>query len=82
MLSENTALKISNLLNIDVKGYSYAINKSAIKHIIKRHGANGEHDSSLANIYDLSRAGYIINNFDKAEILRNEKGKLYIVLNL
>lgn len=63
-------------LKIDVSGYKNAINTNAIHHIIKRHGAGGKADSSMANDNDIARMRYIIENYDSFELLRDENGDI------
>ncbi len=42
------------------------LDADAIRHILKRHGANGLADCSMKDISDIARMAYIIANFDEA----------------
>ena len=61
-VTENQAADIKRLLGIDVSGYTNSINTNAIRHIEKRHGENGIADSSMSNILDIARIGYVLEN--------------------
>lgn len=74
-VSQRQADEISGILGIDVSGYQNAINKSGVNHILKRHGANGEADQSMAELSDISRMGYVLDNYDSVQPLTNEKGE-------
>ncbi|WP_031475558.1 peptidoglycan DD-metalloendopeptidase family protein [Agathobaculum desmolans] len=67
---------MKDLLGEDFSGYSNAINKGGINHIVKGHGQNGESDNSMGNVLDIARMGYVIENFDRAELLRNSDGSI------
>lgn len=68
--------ELKNLLGEDFSGYSNAINKGGINHIIKGHGQNGESDHSMENVLDIARMGYVVENFDQVELLRNSDGSI------
>ena len=61
-LSEKAANEIENLTGKRVLGNRVVLDTNAIEHIIARHGANGQQDSSMKNIEDIARIGYVINN--------------------
>ena len=73
-VSERAASDIGNLLGIDVSGYTNNINTSGVHHIVSRHGANGEHDSTMSLDDDIARVGWVLENYDKVELL-TENGK-------
>lgn len=75
-VSQKQADDINNLLGGDYQGYTNAINSSAIKHIQKRHGNGGEADSSMKHIEDIGRIGYVLDNYDSIEVLRDKKGNI------
>ncbi|MGM9551512.1 MAG: hypothetical protein ACI3XA_04585 [Clostridia bacterium] len=75
-VSEKEIEALKNLLNIDFSGYLHSTNSSAIIHINKRHGVNGEHDSSMAKAEDAARVDYILREFDSIDFLRNQNGKI------
>ena len=67
---------INNLLNGDYSDYSNAINSNFIKHIEKRHGTNGVADTSMSYADDIGRLGYVLDNYDTVEILRDSNGNI------
>lgn len=73
-LSEETIKKISDFVGFDVSGYSCKIEKDALQHIENRHGINGSHDHSLSDPKDTARMGYIVNNTDSVEWIREKDG--------
>ena len=66
-LSTKASDEIEALTGKKVEGSRVVLDKNAIKHIIKRHGPNGLQDTSMKNINDISRMGYVINNYDSIE---------------
>ncbi len=62
---------IEKLLDINVRGYTNNINTNAIMHIRKRHGVDGIADHSMSNEDDLARVGYILENYDNVEIVKD-----------
>ena len=72
-VSQKQADDINNLLGGDYQGYTNAINSNAIKHIQKRHGNGGEADSSMKHIEDIGRIGYVLDNYDSVEILKDKE---------
>ena len=74
-VSQRQAADISKILGIEVSGYRNAINKSGVNHILKRHGANGEADHSMAELGDLSRMGYVIDHYDTVQVLTDQNGE-------
>ncbi len=73
-VSDRQAADIKRLLGIDIQGFKNSINTNALRHIEKRHGVNGEHDHSMKNANDLARVGYILENYDDVDILRDQNG--------
>ena len=67
VLSNRAADEIEMLTGKKVEGSRVVLDKNAIKHIIKRHGPNGLQDTSMKDINDISRMGYVINNYDSIE---------------
>ena len=62
-ISDDLAEAIENIVGFSVKGYKNKITPGRIRHIFNRHGKTGEADNSLADIHDISRMGYVIENF-------------------
>ena len=65
-------------LNVDIKGYTINANTNTFEHIEKRHGENGEHDRSMKNMDDVALMAYVLDNYDRVEVLKNAKGELAI----
>lgn len=62
------------LLNMDFSDFTNAIERSAINHIEKRHGRNGKSDSSMQDLNDLARIGYVLGNYDDVKITTDADG--------
>ncbi len=62
---------------VDVSNEDVYINSNAFRHIEKRHGINGRADNSMANLNDLARVGFVINNADSIELLRENGNPVY-----
>ena len=67
---------IKRITGQDFTGYKNSVNTSGIQHILNRHGKNGEHDHTMSNNNDIARIGYVINNYDNVDYLRDEKGNI------
>ncbi len=63
-LSDKAAKRIKELTGKDVEGSRVVLDINAIKHIINRHGKEGKQDTSMKNIEDIARMGYVISNYD------------------
>ena len=74
-VSERQAADASRILGGDYAGYTNNINTNEIKHILKRHGPDGEHDTSLADLNDAARIGYVLDNYDGVELGTYEDGE-------
>lgn len=66
---------IKKELNIDTSNFKISIDHNAITHITNRHGANGKADHSMQNDEDIARIEYVLNNYDKLEQAKNERGE-------
>lgn len=75
-VSERQARELKNLTGEDFSEYKNSINSDTIKHIKKRHGENGEHDTTMSNDLDIARVGYVLKNFDSVEYLRDKNGNI------
>lgn len=71
-----TSKDISSLVGFDVSGFSNVLTGNALMHIDKDHGKNGATDHSMANDNDLARIGFVVDNYDSIELLKNKKGEL------
>ena len=63
-IPDSAAKTIEELTGKHVDGNRVVLDINAIKHIENRHGTNGKQDSSMKNIEDLARIGYVIMNYD------------------
>ena len=59
---------------MNAAGYENIITGSAIDHIEKRHGKNGQADHSMQDVQDVARLKFVLDNFDRAELLLNDDG--------
>lgn len=66
-IPERSVRDISDIVHFDVNNYSTVIKPETIQHIVKRHGENGQQDHSMANIKDISRIRYVLDNYDIVE---------------
>ncbi len=66
-VSERQAKDARGILGGEYDGYVNAINSNGITHILEEHGPNGSVDHSLADLNDIARIGYILNNYDTVE---------------
>lgn len=60
---------------IDISEYVHAINTSAVQHIERRHGINGEQDKSMSHLEDVARIPYILENYDEITFDISKNGK-------
>ena len=63
-VTECHAKDAENLLGGSYTGFTNAINANGIKHILKEHGENGVVDHSMADVNDLARIAYVLDNYD------------------
>lgn len=76
-INKTHADKLRELNGVNYDGYKIMLTGDAVEHIEKRHGQNGKADKSMSDPKDLARIGYVLNNFDKAE-LTGEKSWNYM----
>ncbi|MBR2365582.1 MAG: hypothetical protein IKA78_00245, partial [Oscillospiraceae bacterium] len=74
-VSDRAVRDIEGLLGIDVSGYEHSFGGNAVQHIENRHGKNGQQDHTMADDNDIARMGYVLDNYDGVETLRDENGK-------
>lgn len=67
---------IKRLTGIDTTGNRLVLDKDAVTHIDKRHGAKGTADHSMADDKTLSRIQYVLDNYDEAVIGKKNSGKV------
>lgn len=73
-VSQREADDTKKVLGIDVTGYTNNIDSNSINHINKRHGTNGKADKSMSDPNDIARMGYILENYDSADLLVDDNG--------
>ena len=69
------AADIKEATGIDASGFQNSIKGNAVEHILKRHGENGQHDHSMANLADLGRIQYVLEHYDTLERLYGKDGR-------
>jgi hypothetical protein len=67
-LDDARANVLRQLTGVDYTGYSAVLTADALRHIQNRHGVNGAADQSMANIEDIARMKYVVENFDGAQL--------------
>lgn len=73
-VSAREASAVLDATGVNTSGFTNNLTGGAVDHIEKRHGASGKADKSMQDLNDLGRVGYILENFDGAELLLNEDG--------
>ena len=63
------AADIKQVAGVDTTGYARDITGKRVRHILKRHGEQGLADKSMADINDLGRIQYVLDNYDVIEVL-------------
>ncbi len=76
-VSERAANDIGGLLGIDVSGYTHDINADSVRHILNRHGENGEYNQTMSNDADIARIGWVLENYDTVEVLTKNGRQVY-----
>lgn len=67
-VSDRAAEDIESLTGRDVRGFSSVFDASIAKHIESNHGANGRADHSMADVNDVARIQYVLDNYDNVEL--------------
>ena len=60
--------EIRQLTGIDVSGKENRMNTSAVEHILRRHGENGQADHSMQDPNDIARLQWVLDNFDTVRL--------------
>ncbi|MCM0708707.1 hypothetical protein NBH08_28045, partial [Faecalicatena sp. BF-R-105] len=63
-VSERAGAELNDILGFDPSGFEISLNPASVIHINNRHGLNGNADRSMADIRDLARIGYVLENYD------------------
>ena len=66
-ISNRAADEILRITGIDTRGSKTQLEPRIVRHIIKDHGQNGKTDHTMADINDMARIQYVLDNFDSAE---------------
>lgn len=68
-LSKREVRILNALTDVDTTGFARSLDGSTINHIQKRHGNDGNADHSMANINDIARVEYVMENFDDIVVI-------------
>lgn len=74
-ISDKTTGMIKEKIGLDTTGWDVKIEPRMVDHIWKRHGENGEHDHSMADVSDIARIAYVLNDPDTLD--ETDKSKAY-----
>ncbi len=66
-VSPRASEDIKKAVGVDTTGFKTAVESRMITHILKGHGANGTTDHTMANIDDIARMQFVIDNYDNLE---------------
>ena len=66
-LSKEASQQIKEKTQKQVEGSRVVLDINAVRHILNRHGENGKQDSSMKDVNDIARIGYVIANFDSID---------------
>jgi len=75
-VGEREGAEIQRLTGIDVTGYTHTADKSFFRHVEDRHGEQGEQDMSMKNLPDVARVGWVIENYDSLDYIRDDDGEI------
>ena len=74
-VSDKAAADIKKAVGVDATGFKTAIEARMVTHILQGHGENGTTDHSMANIDDIARMQFVIDNYDNIEDGGKSKGE-------
>ncbi len=75
-ITEQIKNDVKRLIGFDATGYQIYSNTDTFRHIERRHGENGVNDHSMADLRDVALMGYVLKNYDKAELVTNNDGTI------
>ncbi len=78
IVSDRNAARIQEITGINVDGFRVAIEARQIEHILKRHGADGTADNSMADISNIARIEYALNNPDSIVLAGKTSAYVYM----
>ena len=67
--------KIEQLTEKNVDGYTHSIGINDLEHIERRYGIKGQADHTMADVNDIGRIRYVVENYDNIKRTVNDKGK-------
>lgn len=74
-VSKRAARDIKRLTGIDVTGYGHNVKVNSLRHIVQGHGLAGTADRTFADITDIARMQYVIDNYDTVSLIEGAKSK-------
>lgn len=66
-VSERAAADIRDLTGVDTTGFQTVMEQRMAEHIYAEHGPNGTTDHSMADLNDIGRIQYVLDNYDAAK---------------
>ncbi|MDR3207058.1 MAG: hypothetical protein LBT60_01880, partial [Oscillospiraceae bacterium] len=87
-VSDRAVDEIKAYTGVDATGFRVVISTNDINHIEGRHGETGSNDNSMADVSDIGRIPYILNNYDsidstgKTSAYLNQDGTPSVLLRL
>lgn len=63
-IDNKAAARIKELTGVETYGNDVLLNESGLQHIFNRHGEDGKANSSMENVNDVARIGYVLQNYD------------------
>ena len=63
-IDNKAAARIKELTGVETYGNDVLLNESGLQHIFNRHGEDGKANSSMENVNDIARVGYVLQNYD------------------
>lgn len=75
-VNAKNAKTIEEITGIDTTDFEHIIGKNDIEHINRRHGKSGRHDTTMADVNDIGRLEYVVDNADAIYRTLDEKGNL------
>lgn len=74
-VSNRLSADIEKLTGIDTNAFTHRVKANSIRHIINRHGENGMADKSMANVEDIARMKYVLDNYDSIELSKERSAE-------
>jgi hypothetical protein len=63
-VSDREAADIERLTGVNTYGFTRILTPDSVRHIVRRHGENGEADKSMKDVNDIARIEYALANYD------------------